>query len=75
MKLRVANKIIFKNNLDSYRISTLVRANKRINKTSSNKENNKYWYNLMDEIGPEGRAYLLRFDYAGEALKILMEET
>ena len=80
MKLRQAKKILADRDPDGgarhgRRDDQLSRALRRVQKTASSKESTRYFYQLMDEIGPEGRAYCLRKDMPGEAFRILCEES
>lgn len=76
MKLRVAKKVVANIGTEhepDYRDNTLHAANIRIKKLKSTKEDNRFWFALMDKIGPAGRAYIIRRELPAEALKLYMQ--
>ena len=73
MKLRVAKKV-FDNSVvrdRHYRGSTLLQAARVID--HHDRKNAAAWADLMDGIGPEGRAFLLENSNPAAAFRILME--
>lgn len=78
MKLRVARKILKAvGTPDESRYSNqqIGRAELRVSRTRSAREDERFWFALMDRIGVEGRAELLaRSGAPGRAFDLLMRE-
>lgn len=77
MKLRLMKKLWKKCDvdLDSVRDQSKRRMLDRYEKLATTKATNTSFRNLMQEIGPGGRAWLIRFHDAGAAFDMLMKET
>jgi hypothetical protein len=78
MKLRIARKILKTvGTPDQARYSDhqIGRANRRMARTRSAKEADRFWFALMDHLGVEGRAnVLVRSGASGMAFDLLMRE-
>ena len=76
MKLRVAKKVVANIGTErerDYRGSTLSAANDRLDKLQSTKESNRFFCDLIDRIGPAGRARIIQKEMPAEALKLYMQ--
>jgi len=78
MRLRTAMKIrkaIGTKREYCYQDSQLEAALDRYEKTASHKEAKAFFANLMERIGPEGRAYVIGKSHPGWGLEVLLRES